>query len=140
MSSEPSCNQSTSAQSPDIARRASSTDPHRGFGYVEFSLPEDAREAIDNMNQAELYGRTIKVNQARPQKDASDKLGSRTAVWEQVRAYAVRRDLWIWEADELLFDVGRLCSQIQRRRRARHGRRSSRRWTSGSYARPRRSR
>ncbi|KAK4555476.1 hypothetical protein LTR86_007228 [Recurvomyces mirabilis] len=62
---------------------ASSTDSHRGFGYVEFSLSEDAREAIDNMDQAELYGRVIKVNQAKPQKDPNETLGSRTAVWEQ---------------------------------------------------------
>jgi RNA recognition motif-containing protein len=64
--------------------RASNRDPHRGFGYVEFSLAEDAREAIDNMDQAELYGRVIKVNQAKPQKNADEGLGSRTAVWEQV--------------------------------------------------------
>jgi RNA recognition motif-containing protein len=51
---------------------------------VEFSLAEDAREAIDNMDQSELYGRVIKCNQAKPQKDASEGLGSRTAVWEQV--------------------------------------------------------
>ncbi len=51
---------------------------------MEFSLAEDAREAIDNMDQAELYGRVIKCNQAKPQKDASEGLGSRTAVWEQV--------------------------------------------------------
>ena len=62
----------------------SNKDPHRGFGYVEFNLAEDAREAIDNMYQSELYGRVIKVNQAKPQKDASEGLGSRTAVWEQV--------------------------------------------------------
>jgi RNA recognition motif-containing protein len=51
---------------------------------VEFSLAEDASEAIDNMDQAELYGRVIKVNQAKSQKDANEGLGSRTAVWEQV--------------------------------------------------------
>ena len=68
----------------DISFRPSSKDPHRGFGYVEFSLAEDAREAIDNMDQSELYGRVIKCNQAKPQKDASEGLGSRTAVWEQV--------------------------------------------------------
>lgn len=62
----------------------SSTDPHRGFAHVEFTLPEDAREAIDNMDQSELYGRVIKVNQAKPMKEAGEKLGSRTAVWEQV--------------------------------------------------------
>ena len=68
----------------DFSHRASNHDPHRGFGYVEFSLAEDAREAIDNMDQSELYGRVIKVNQAKPQKDASEGLGSRTAIWEQV--------------------------------------------------------
>lgn len=51
---------------------------------MEFSLAEDAREAIDNMDQAELYGRVIKVNQAKPQKNQDEGLGSRTAVWEQV--------------------------------------------------------
>ncbi|KAI9865587.1 MAG: hypothetical protein M1824_002328 [Vezdaea acicularis] len=61
----------------------SSKDPHRGFGYVEFELPEDAREAIDNMDQSELYGRVIKVAAAKPQKDVSEGLGSKTAVWEQ---------------------------------------------------------
>lgn len=66
-----------------IHLRPSNRDPHRGFGYVEFSLAEDAREAIDNMDQAELYGRVIKVNQAKPQKNAGEGLGSRTAIWEQ---------------------------------------------------------
>lgn len=63
----------------------SNRDPHRGFGYVEFSLAEDMRSAIDNMDQSELYGRVIKVNQAKPQKNADEGLGSRTAIWEQVR-------------------------------------------------------
>ena len=39
----------------------SSTDNHRGFGYVEFEVPQDAKEAIDNMDQSELFGRIIKV-------------------------------------------------------------------------------
>ncbi|KAJ9623444.1 hypothetical protein H2203_005704 [Taxawa tesnikishii (nom. ined.)] len=32
----------------------SSTEPHRGFGYVEFEHAADAKEAIDNMDQSEL--------------------------------------------------------------------------------------
>ena len=63
----------------------SSPDPHRGFGYVEFESAEDAREAIDNMNQSELFGRVIQVAQAKPIKDLSEGLGSKVAVWEQVR-------------------------------------------------------
>jgi len=61
----------------------SSTDRHRGFGYVEFELPQDAKEAIDNMDQSELYGRVIKVAAAKPQKDSNEGLGSKTAIWEQ---------------------------------------------------------
>lgn len=69
-----------------LQNRKSSQDPHRGFGYIEFALAEDALEAIDNMDQSELYGRVIKVNQAKPQKAAGEKLGSKTAIWEQVRS------------------------------------------------------
>ena len=65
---------------PDLP---SSTDPHRGFGYVEFESAADAREAIDNIDQSELFGRVIKVAQAKPQKNVSEGLGSKTAVWEQ---------------------------------------------------------
>ncbi|KAB5585343.1 putative cyclophilin protein [Coniochaeta sp. 2T2.1] len=60
-----------------------STDPHRGFAYVEFEDEEDAKEAIDNMDQAELFGRVIKVNPAKAPKSATEGLGSKTAVWEQ---------------------------------------------------------
>ncbi|KAJ6108359.1 Peptidyl prolyl cis-trans isomerase Cyclophilin [Penicillium sp. IBT 18751x] len=60
-----------------------SSETHRGFGYVEFDLPQDAKEAIDNMDGSELYGRTIKVAAAKPQKDAAEGLGSKTAIWEQ---------------------------------------------------------
>lgn len=62
----------------------SSTDPHRGFGYVEFEILGDAKEAIDNMDQSELFGRVIKVAAAKPQKDSNEGLGSKTAVWESV--------------------------------------------------------
>jgi len=41
---------------------------HRGFAFVEFELAEDAAAAIDNMNDSELFGRTIRVNMARPMK------------------------------------------------------------------------
>ena len=61
-----------------------STDPHRGFGYIEFELPGDAKEAIDNMDQSELFGRVIKVAAAKPQKDSNEGLGSKMAVWESV--------------------------------------------------------
>lgn len=42
------------------------------------------------MDQSELYGRVIKVNQAKPQKTESEGLGSRTAIWEQVRCFDLK--------------------------------------------------
>ncbi|EOO00426.1 putative nuclear cap-binding protein [Phaeoacremonium minimum UCRPA7] len=65
-----------------------STDPHRGFAYVEFEDAEDAKEAIDNMDQAEFFGRVIKVSAAKAPKSADEGLGSKRAVWEQVRHIA----------------------------------------------------
>jgi len=44
------------------------TGKHRSFGFVEFELPEDAAAAIDNMNDSEIYGKTVRVNFARPPK------------------------------------------------------------------------
>jgi RNA recognition motif-containing protein len=71
----------------------SNTDPHRGFGYIEFESPDDAKEAIDNMDQSELFGRVIKVTQAKPKKSATEGLGSKVAVWEQVGVLRTRRDI-----------------------------------------------
>ncbi|TRY61340.1 hypothetical protein TCAL_08412 [Tigriopus californicus] len=42
------------------------TEKHRGFAFVEFELQEDAKAAIDNMNDSELFGRTLRVNLAKP--------------------------------------------------------------------------
>nr|ABM55548.1 putative peptidyl-prolyl cis-trans isomerase E [Maconellicoccus hirsutus] len=54
------------------------TEKHRGFAFIEFEAPEDAAAAIDNMNESELFGRTMRVNLAKPQKV---KEGSTKAVW-----------------------------------------------------------
>ena len=62
----------------------SMTDPHKGFGYVEFESAEDAAEAMDNMDQSELFGRVLKVAQAKPQREGIEGLGSKIAIWEQV--------------------------------------------------------
>lgn len=56
-----------------------STQKHRGFGFVEFEVPEDAAAAIDNMHESELFGRTVRVNLAKPMKT---KEGSSRAVWK----------------------------------------------------------
>jgi RNA recognition motif-containing protein len=67
----------------------SSKDPHRGFGYVEFETLGDAKEAIDNMDQSELFGRVIRVNVAKERKAEGEGLGSKTAIWEQVSSLVV---------------------------------------------------
>lgn len=54
------------------------TEKHRGFAFVEFEQAEDAAAAIDNMNDSELFGRTIRVNIAKPMKI---KEGSTRPVW-----------------------------------------------------------
>lgn len=60
------------------------TEPHRGFAYVEFEDADDAKEAIDNMDQSEFFGRIIKVTAAKAPKSADEGLGSKKALWEQV--------------------------------------------------------
>ena len=42
------------------------TGRSKGFGFVEMSNNADARSAIDDLNDKELKGRTLKVNKARP--------------------------------------------------------------------------
>ncbi len=41
----------------------------KGFGFVEMAADEDGEKAISGLNGTELHGRTITVNEARPQRD-----------------------------------------------------------------------
>jgi len=43
------------------------TGRSRGFGFVEMSTDEEAAKAIEMFNGKELDGRTLTVNEARPQ-------------------------------------------------------------------------
>ena len=43
------------------------TGQSKGFGFVEMSSPEEAQAAIQLWNEKDLDGRTIRVNEARPQ-------------------------------------------------------------------------
>jgi cold-inducible RNA-binding protein len=38
----------------------------KGFGFVEMSNGDEANAAIENLNEKDFMGRTIKVNEARP--------------------------------------------------------------------------
>lgn len=66
---------------PDLP---SSDAKHRGFAYVEFEDPEDAAEAIDNMDQSEMFGRVIKVMAAKPQKEQNKGRDGTISIWQQV--------------------------------------------------------
>ncbi|KAJ8097799.1 hypothetical protein POJ06DRAFT_22511 [Lipomyces tetrasporus] len=59
-----------------------SKEPHRGFALLEFETPLDAESAIDNMNQAQLNGRTLRVTLSRPQKERFDIHNAKIAVWD----------------------------------------------------------
>lgn len=54
------------------------TQKHRGFAFIEFESAEDAAYAIDNMDNSEIYGKTIRVNIAKPIKL---KEGASRAIW-----------------------------------------------------------
>uniref|UniRef100_T1JLF9 Peptidyl-prolyl cis-trans isomerase E n=1 Tax=Strigamia maritima TaxID=126957 RepID=T1JLF9_STRMM len=62
------------------------TQKHRGFSFIEYELAEDAAAAIDNMNDSELFGRTVRVNIAKPMRI---KEGSVRPVWSD--------DAWLKE-------------------------------------------
>jgi RNA recognition motif-containing protein len=47
------------------------TGQSRGFGFVEMATDEEAQKAITALNGAELGGRTLVVNEARPQEKRS---------------------------------------------------------------------
>ena len=51
------------------------TGRSKGFGFVEMGTLEQAQAAIDALNGTEAAGRSITVNEARPQADRGDRNG-----------------------------------------------------------------
>jgi RNA recognition motif-containing protein len=47
----------------------------KGFGFVEMPSKEEAQAAIDGLNEKELKGRSMKVNEARPREDRGGSRG-----------------------------------------------------------------
>lgn len=45
------------------------TGKSRGFGFVEMANDEEGKAAINALNDADLLGRPIRVNEARPRED-----------------------------------------------------------------------
>jgi len=48
------------------------TGQSRGFGFVEMASSEEAQKAIEALNGSQLDGRTLVVNEARPQENRRD--------------------------------------------------------------------
>ena len=47
----------------------------RGFGFVTMGSPEEAQKAIEAMNGAQIDGRSLTVNEARPKEDRGPRGG-----------------------------------------------------------------
>jgi len=45
------------------------TGRSRGFGFVEMSVDDEARTAINDLNGKEIKGRSVTVNEARPRSE-----------------------------------------------------------------------
>jgi len=53
------------------------TGRSKGFGFVEMDDDQEANKAIEELNNAELSGRNIKVNESRPRSNDSRGGGNR---------------------------------------------------------------
>ena len=51
------------------------TGKSKGFGFVEMSTEDEAQAAVDQLNGKELDGRTLTVNEARPQVPRENRFG-----------------------------------------------------------------
>ncbi len=45
------------------------TGRSRGFGFVEMPSNEEGQKAIDEVNNQDIAGRAVRVNEARPRED-----------------------------------------------------------------------
>lgn len=53
------------------------TGRSKGFGFVEMDDDQEAQKAIEELNNAEVSGRNIKVNESRPRSNDSRGGGNR---------------------------------------------------------------
>ena len=51
------------------------TNRPRGFGFVEMPNDEEARKAIAALNETEIAGRAVSVNEAKPRQDRGPRGG-----------------------------------------------------------------
>lgn len=55
--------------SANVATERSSGES-KGFGFIEFSNADEARAAITGLDGKDVHGQMLKVNEAKPKKDA----------------------------------------------------------------------
>jgi len=55
--------------SANVATERSSGES-KGFGFVEYSNADEARAAIAGLDGRDVHGQALKVNEAKPRKDA----------------------------------------------------------------------
>ncbi|SRR6266508_1696946 len=55
--------------------RDMATGRARGFGFVEMSTDQEAKNAISQFNSYQLGGRSLSVNEARPKGESSSDFG-----------------------------------------------------------------
>jgi RNA recognition motif-containing protein len=74
---------------------------HRGFAFVEFRSPDDADEAIFNMDGAEYMGRVLRVSLAQPNqlRKLASSAASQGGGGQQYAASSYREEA-IWKSDE----------------------------------------
>jgi len=49
------------------------TGRSRGFGFVEMANDDEAKTAISELNEKEIKGRPVKVNEAKPRADRGER-------------------------------------------------------------------
>jgi RNA recognition motif-containing protein len=71
------------------------TGRSRGFGFVEMTDAQEAQQAIARLNGAELHGRALTVNEAKPQQERSgggrSSFGGRGGGWNKPSGGRERR-------------------------------------------------
>jgi RNA recognition motif-containing protein len=70
------------------------TGQPRGFAFVEMTEPTDAQTAITQLNGAELNGRALNVNEARPKPAAGGGGGAARGGFERKRRDNNRGSRW----------------------------------------------
>ena len=82
-----------------------SEEKHKGYGFVTFSSPADAQDAIDNMDLNELRGKVLRVNLARPTKIPLQPQGNKASTCRSNNCIDLDSDsvvLLVWESEEWL--------------------------------------